>query len=176
MKTQRILIHIVIVIGLLFLASCNIDGYCTKEEISNLINNDHFVFDKNGGTQIGTGDFWNIEYELFINEDKYYVILDSISNTSANFDSSRITGALYLSIDSMRIHIPDSRAIMSLNDGMKIDTITNSWFCISTNYSEPATLSITLENNTTNERRCIKIWVWAGNCNRLITIEQEAGE
>ena len=179
MKIQRTLLHIAIVFGLLFLASCfTPDGYCTREEISKLIDNDYFIFDKNGGTQIGTGDFWNIDSELIINGDRYYVMPDStISYMSANFDSTRITGALYISSDSiMHVHVPDSHTIMSLNNGFKIDTIATSWFCISTNYGKPATLSITLEKNTTAECRYINMEVWAGNCSRSITIEQEAGE
>ncbi|MBR7067322.1 MAG: hypothetical protein IKI28_03280, partial [Bacteroidales bacterium] len=94
------------------------------------------------------------------------------------FDSTRITGALYTSNDTlMHIPIPNSRAIMSYNlRGTNIDTIATSWFCISTNYGKPATLSITLEKNTTTECRYINMEVWAGNCRRFINIEQEAGE
>lgn len=180
MKTQRILIHIAIVSGLLFLASCfTPDGYCTREEISNLIDNDHFIFDKNGGTQIGTGDFWWIDYNIDMNGVSCYIIPDStFSNTTTYSDSTRITGALYTSNDTlMHIPIPNSRAIMSYNlRGTNIDTIANSWFCISLNYNTPATLSITLEKNSTTECRTINMTVQAANCFRHITIEQEAGE
>ncbi len=186
MKTNviktTISILIDIVIGLFFFSSCIIDpplGYCSKEEISNLIDNDHFIFDKNGGTQIGTGDFWWIDYNIVVNGVSCYIIPDStFSNTTTYFDSTRITGALYTSNDTlMHIPIPNSRAIMSYNlRGTNIDTIATSWFCISINYNNPTTLSITLEKNTTAECRYINMEVWAANCRRSINIEQEAGE
>lgn len=154
-------------------------GTCSDQSIANLISNDHFVFDKNGGTQIGTGNYWWISYEIDINGVECFVLPDSTTSySSTNSGTTRITGALYTSNDTlMRIPIHDSHVIMRPNgEGFTIDTIANSWFCISTNYYSPASLTITLEKNTTTECRYINMQVWAGNCRRFISIEQEAGE
>ena len=141
-------------------------GTCSDESIANLISNDHFVFGADGGTQTAQGSFWWVAQDININGLTCYALCRS--------DTSLCVEPLYTYSQDTLVSLPDTRAV--LRTRMSIDTIATSWFCISTNYGKPATLSITLEKNTTTECRYINMEVWAGNCNRSITIEQEAGE